>query len=142
VELSPSQYLVRAEHPEFTHFDSAPWFFILDRDQATADIFLRRSMATHFTQMSWFQGRVLQHQERGQAGPAIQGTAITFINTTTSEAKIVRTDNHGAYQVELYPGHYIVTAIHPSFEPFSSEPGVFVLGPQTTTANIFLKSPH
>lgn len=142
VELVPSQYIVRAEHPEFTQFNSDPWFFVLNSDRATADIFLYRDHPIQIPQTSLFRGRVMQHMENGNVGQPIECTLVTFINSVTSQAYTVQTDCQGAYQLELPIGHYIVTAIHPNFEPFSSEPGCFVLRPQPTTANIFLKLPQ
>ena len=138
-DLLPSQYIIQADHPDFMPFNSEPGLFVLRYDHADKNILLRRRVVSRSPEHSTFRGRVLQHLENGQMGYAIADVAITFINALTSKRSVVRTDDQGNYQIELSLGQYIVTALHPGFQMFSSEPGFFMLHPQPTTANLFLE---
>jgi hypothetical protein len=139
-ELLPNQYIVRVEREGFDPLSTEPALLQIYPDQSNTNLLLRRSIIPNLPHHSIFRGRVLHHWANGKRGQVIANAAITFIDPANStHTHTVYTDERGWYQIELPIGYYLVTAIHPDFELFSSEPGLFLLRPQPTIANLFLE---
>lgn len=138
IDLEPARYRVQAEHPDYKPYRSDAGFFVLRKDNTTANFFLHPTKITIEPKTSAFSGRVHERLSDGSIGKAVAGAIITFLAEGTSAAQTVTTNATGTYTITLPLGRYVVTASKQGYEPFSSEPGFFVLRPQPTTANIFL----
>ncbi len=86
------------------------------------------------------EGAVFERKPGGGIGQKIPGVEITFTSEDGSITKTVSTDNTDSYSISLSTGRYVVTAIHPDYEDYTSAPGYF----ETTVdgnqiGNIFMK---
>lgn len=139
IDLEPARYRVRAEHPDYEVYTSNPGFLVLRDGGSVFNVFLKRSVTTHEPETSVFRGKVYERLSDGSIGAAIPEVALSFVLEDTSEVHEVTAGSEGTYAIELPLGRYIVTAAKEGYEPYSSEPGFFVLRPEPTTANIFLE---
>ena len=74
------------------------------------------------------------------SGPRISGAKLTFVKEDCSVTRTVTSGNKGVYRIDLALGRYVVSAVHPDYEPYSSAPGFFVVSRSGyATGNFVLK---
>lgn len=85
-------------------------------------------------------GTVFERKPGGGIGQKIPGVEITFTSEDGSITKTVTTDNTGSFNISLSTSRYVVTAIHPDYEDYTSAPDYFVVtGDGNQIGNIFMK---
>ena len=135
-DIDPGRYRVRIRHPEY---EAGSGLVVVRFLGGVANFFLERSDDGREPEASTFRGRVFERRADRSIGPTVPGATLTFRREGTDDTWTVGAGSHGAYAVELPLGRYVVAAEAEGYEPYSSEPGVFVLGPRPSTANVFLE---
>ncbi|HKR59707.1 MAG TPA: carboxypeptidase-like regulatory domain-containing protein [Pyrinomonadaceae bacterium] len=79
---------------------------------------------------------------RDAAGASVAGVVVIFTNQVTSEAKAVRTNESGAYSIQLSPGAYRVTVEPPYVARFEKEKnyGEFALPRDEALENLIIEA--
>jgi hypothetical protein len=96
---------------------------------------LRVATSTATSPEGGFQGVVREKN----GSKSIDNASITFDQHQGSVKKSV-TSTNGRYEVHLPEGKYVVTAEHPDYQTYSTEPGFFVLrGTEKQNGNIFMQ---
>lgn len=139
IDLEPARYRVQAKHPDYEIYTSDPGFLVLRDGGSIANVFLKRSVTVDEPETSVFRGKIYERLSDGSIGDAISETVLSFMMEGTSEVHTVTAESDGTYAIELPLGRYVVTAAKEGYEPYSSEPGFFVLRPEPTIANIFME---
>lgn len=89
---------------------------------------------------SGYSGFVYERFANGSIGPIIPGTEVIFTREDGVYSRDLRSAADGSYFQSLPPARYVVTAFHPHYNPYSSEPDFFVVQDDTYhTGNIFLQ---
>lgn len=138
IKLKPGRYRVKVEHSDYENYSPLSGFIIVRILGSISNFFLNPKNERE-NQKSIFHGRVFERLSDRSIGDTVPNTTISFISEGSNELHSVKSDINGMFSIKLPLGRYFVTAIEDGFEPYSSEPGFFVLRAQSTIANIFLE---
>jgi len=90
------------------------------------------------------RGTVTERLPDRSYGDLIPGAEIIFEEEFGRLQARALSGANGEYEVELPPGRYLATVLHPAYRPYSSKPGFVVAHAGSPTCNFFLTvtSPH
>lgn len=113
---------------------------ILQRDQQTLNVFLRRTEADSdddAPEVGGFTGRVFVRNTDGSIGDEVAGASIVFLDRGRIIKRLVSGSN-GTYRALLSPGRYEVRVRKTGLQDYS---GGAIVGQDIRTLNLFLRDP-
>jgi hypothetical protein len=85
------------------------------------------------------QGFVYERLPDNSIGSTIAFAKIIYTKTDDASTTTIYSSSTGYHKADLAPGSYYVTVVHPSFEIYTTAPGVVIVTSGYSTFNIFLK---